>query len=37
MRKDRKTSKQSAHSKVKLSAVNPLLTATNSVEAAAGI
>lgn len=33
----KKPSKQNTNSKVKLSAVNPLLTPTNSAEAAAGI
>lgn len=35
--KKKKISKQSTNSKVKLNAVNPLLTPTNSAEATAGI
>lgn len=37
MWKKEKKSKQSTNSKVKLNAVNPLLTPTNSAEATAGI
>lgn len=37
MEKRKKNSKQSTNSKVKLNAVNPLLTPTKSPEATAGI
>lgn len=36
-KKEKKIQKQSTNSKVKLNAVNPLLTPTNSAEATAGI